>query len=90
MIEQSADVLGHCGAVIGGRIIELAGRAVPAVIERNRTPAGARERRHPAWQDPVRLLGGGEAMDQHDRVALTLVEIGDLDLAVPESWHRDF
>jgi len=63
---------------------------VPAVIERNRTPAGARERRHPAWQDPVRLLGGGEAMDQHDRGALTLVEIGDLDLAVPESWHKDF
>jgi hypothetical protein len=29
-------------------------------------------------------------MDQHDRVAFTLVEIGDLDLAVPESWHKDF
>jgi hypothetical protein len=29
-------------------------------------------------------------MDQHDRVADTLVEIGDLDLAVPESWHRNF
>jgi hypothetical protein len=26
-------------------------------------------------------------MDEQDRLAFALVEIGDLDVAVPEAWH---
>ena len=34
---------------------------------------------------PVHLLGGGKAVHQHDRIAVALVEIGDLDAAVLQS-----
>ena len=40
MIEQRPHVVRHEGAVIGGRIVELARGAVPAIVERDDAPAG--------------------------------------------------
>src|SRR5215471_7929477 len=57
MIEQGAYVLGHAGAMIGRRIIELARGAVPAIVERDDAPAGRGQRRNPAGKDPVHLGG---------------------------------
>src|SRR5258707_1160066 len=52
--------------------------------------AGAGERRDPAGMHPVRLLVGGKAMDEHDRIAGALVQVGDLDRAGMErSRGRD-
>ena len=42
MIEKREDVVRHAGAVIGGRVVELAGSAVPAIIERDDAPPGTR------------------------------------------------
>ena len=42
----------------------------------------------PSRADPVHLLVGGKAVHQDDRIALALVEIGDLDVSVSESWHE--
>ena len=74
MIEQRAHVLRHVARVIGGRIVELGRVAMAAIVERDDAAAGARQRRDPAGIDPVHLLGGGEAVHQHDRRALALVE----------------
>ena len=41
MIEQRAHVVGHQGAVVGGRVVELGRSAMPAVVERDGAPAGA-------------------------------------------------
>ena len=75
MIEQSANIFRHGSAVIAGRVVELARRAMPAVIERDRAPTSTRERSDPAGMHPVHLLVGGEAVHQHNRLALALVEI---------------
>jgi hypothetical protein len=63
---------------------------MPAVIERDRAPASAGERRDPTGMYPIHLLVGGEAVHQHNWLALALVEINDLDLAIPETWHGAF
>ena len=63
---------------------------MPAVVERDRAPTSKRERSDPAGMYPVHLLVGGKAVHQHDRLALALVEIGDLDLAIPETRHGAF
>ena len=87
MVEQRTYVVRHGGAVIAGRVVQLVGCAVPAIVERNHTPSITRERRHPAGLHPVHLLGGGEAVHQHNRFAIALVEIGNLDPAVSKARH---
>ena len=52
MIEQRPHVLGHHGAVIGGRIVELGRGAMAAIVERDHAPAGAGQRRDPARDRP--------------------------------------
>ena len=48
MIEQRPHVPRHGRAVIGGGIVKLARRTMAAIVERDRAPAGARERRAPS------------------------------------------
>ena len=59
-----------------------------AIVERNDAAAGARERRHPARTDPVHFLVRGEAVDQHDRLALAFVEESDLHAIMVKTRHR--
>ena len=87
MIEQRTHIVRHGGAVISGRVVQLAGRAVPAIVERNHAPAIARQRRHPTGVQPIHLLGGGKAVHQHNRIAVTLIEISDLDTAICKARH---
>jgi hypothetical protein len=88
VIEQRAHILRHQLAVIGSRIVKLGRLAVAAIVERDDTAAGADERRDPAGIDPVHLFVGGKAVDEHDRLALPFVEIGDLHFAVHEIRHQ--
>ncbi len=91
MIDQRHDIFGHFRRVIGGGLVELAGLAVAAIIERDHAAAGARQLGDPARIDPVHLRVRAEAVNQDDRrgmaLILALIEIGDLDLAVTEAWH---
>ena len=87
MIEQCAHVLRHQATVIGGRIVEFGRRAMATIVERDHAAARARQRRHPARIDPVHFLVGSKTVDEHDRLALPFVEIGDLDLTMREMRH---
>jgi len=87
MIEQRAHVAGHLVGVISGRIIKLARLAVPSIVERDDAALGPHQRADPAGIDPVDLFAGGKAVHQHNRLALTLVEIRDLDIAIFETCH---
>ena len=87
VIEQRAHILGHDGAVIGGRIIELGGFAVAAIIEGDDATPGASEGRHPARIDPVDLFVGGKAVDEHDRLALAFVEESNLHIVMHKTRH---
>src|SRR5262249_32289675 len=58
-----------------------------AVVESDHAAARARQRRYPARRDPVHFLVGSKTMDEHDRLALPLVEIGNLDPTVREMRH---
>src|SRR5690349_17006466 len=87
MVEQRAHILGHDRAVIGGRVVQLAGRAVTAIIERDRATPGASECRYPAGHHPIDLLIGGEAMHEHNRLALPFIQEGDVDPLMLKSWH---
>src|SRR5262249_60298309 len=80
-----AHVRGHERAVVGGGIVELARGAMAAIVERDHAPAGLGQRRDPAGMHPVDRGGRGEAVHQDDRLALPLVEKGDLDAAVLEA-----
>ena len=88
MIEQRAHIVRHQRHRIVGGIVQLAGGAVAAVVERDGAAAGAGERTHPSGIDPVHLLGRGKAVHQDDGLALAFVEISDLDFAMSEIWHR--
>jgi hypothetical protein len=87
IIEQRTHVLRHEAAVIGGRVVKLRRSAMTAVVESDDAAAGARQRRHPAGIDPVHLLVGGEAVHEHDRLALAFVEKGNVDVAMSEMRH---
>src|SRR5215472_10276839 len=87
MIEQRSHILGHIRAVICSRVVELAGRAMAAIVERDRTPPGARECRHPARRNPIDLLVRRKAVDEDNWLALAFVNEGDLDVVVHELWH---
>src|SRR5713101_4930810 len=87
VVEQGNDVFDHPFGVIIGGIVELARPAVAAVVQRDGAPAGAAQRRHPPRIDPIDFLGRGEAVHEHDRLAVAFVEKRDLDLAVPEALH---
>src|SRR5947199_7915234 len=58
-----------------------------AVVERDDAALVACQGRDPGGLHPVRLLVGGKAMDQDDRLALASVEIRDLDVIVLECRH---
>jgi hypothetical protein len=58
-----------------------------AIVKRDDAAARARECRHPAGKNPVHLLAGREAVHEHDRLALTLIEKGNLDAVMCKSWH---
>ena len=89
MIDERAHVIGHACAVIGGGIVELGRGAVAAIVERDDAPAGLGQRRDPAGMNPVHLRGRGEAVHEHDRLALPFVEECDVDAVVPEALHAD-
>ena len=80
---------GHLGGVIVGRLVELARLAMAAVVERNHAFSGARQGRNPGRLHPVDLLGGGETVDEHDRLALALVEVRQFNGVVGETRHTD-
>ena len=87
MGDQRRDVAGHQVGVVVGRIVQLGRLAVAAIVERDDAAIVARQRRDPAGLHPVHLRVRGKAVHQHDRLARALVEIGDLDVSVPESRH---
>src|SRR5262249_4689017 len=87
MIDESDDVIGHAGAVVGGWGVELGRGAVPAIVERDDAAAGAGESRNPAGMNPVHLGGRGKTVHEHDGRALTLIEKGDFDAVVSETLH---
>ena len=55
MRDQRRDVAGHQVGVIVGRIVQLGGLAVPAIVERDDAAVVARQRRDPAGLHPVHL-----------------------------------
>jgi len=85
MIEQRVHVLRQDRAVVSRRFIELRRLAMPAIVERDDAAARPRERRHPAGRDPVHLLVGGKAVDEHDRLALAFIEKCDVHVVVGEA-----
>src|SRR6516225_4889436 len=87
MIEQRADILCHETAVISGGIVELGRCAVAPIIDRDGAAAGAGQRRYPARIEPIHFFVRRKAMDEHDRLALPFVEIGDLDITMSEMRH---
>ena len=89
MIEQSSHILRHDGAVIGGGLVNLAGCAVAAVVERDRATPGACQCRHPAGHDPIDLFVGRKTVNEDDRVARAFVNKGDFHPVVRRKlWHR--
>jgi hypothetical protein len=58
---------------------------VASVVERDHASAGAGERCDPTGVHPIHFLGGSEAVHKHDRLPLPFVEIGNLDVAIPET-----
>src|SRR5689334_14581098 len=60
---------------------------MPAIVEHNSSSARTVESADPLRLHPIHFLCGRKTMDEHDRLTFPLVEIGDLDVAVPETWH---
>ena len=89
MIEQRKHIARHEFRVVERRIVELDGGTVTAIVERDDAAAGALKRRQPARIDPVHLFVGREAVNEDDRVALALIEIGDLACSSNEASRRD-
>src|SRR5215469_6333629 len=88
MLDQAANVLGHDRGMISGGVVELARLTVAAIVERDDTPPGARQRRHPAGRDPVHFLVRREAVDEYDRLALPLVKKRNLHTVTDKARHR--
>ena len=91
IIEQRAHITGHARAVIGGRIIELAGLTVAAIIKRNDATVRLLERPDPAGAYPVDLRGGSKPVHENDGFALAFIEERDLDAVVLKTagMHRN-
>ena len=90
MVHQRGHVAGHGRDVIGLRVVELAGIAVAAIVERDDAAAAFLQFGNPGRIDPVDVLGRGEAVHQHDRLALAFVEIGNFNGAVMKTRHLVF
>src|SRR6516162_3735120 len=87
MIEERSHILGHRRAEIGGRVVELAGRTMAAIVERDRAAPGAGQCRHPARCDPIDLFVRCKAVDEHNWLALPFVEESNLDAVMRELRH---
>src|SRR5258705_10837236 len=59
-----------------------------AIVQRDDTPTRLGQRRDPARMHPVDGCGRRKAVNENDRIALPLVEVGNLDLVVPEALHN--
>src|SRR5580765_6654912 len=88
MVKQHTHIIGHGRAVIRGGVVKFTRRAMPAIVERNGASPGAAEGADPPGLHPVDLLCGRKPVDEHDRPAFPFVEICDLDVTVPETWHE--
>src|SRR5512133_3574707 len=73
MIEQRPDVVRHAGAVIGGRIVELARGTMSAIVERDDAPAGLNERHNPPGIDPIDMRGRRKTVYEDDRLAFPFI-----------------
>src|SRR6516225_10325179 len=87
MIEERSHILCHSRAEIGGRVVELAGRAMAAIVERDRAAPGAGQCRHPARRDPIDLFVRCKAVDEHNRLALPFVKESNLHAVMREPRH---
>jgi len=90
MVQQRDDVIGHDRDFVIGGIVELCGIAVAAIVQRDDAAAVFLQIGNPGRIDPVDVLAGGEAVHENDRIALTLVEIGNFDVAVVKARHQQF
>ena len=88
MIHQRDDVAGHDGDLIVRGIVELAGIAMAAIVERDDAAAVFLQLRNPGRIDPVDVLARGKAVHEQDRIALAFVEIGNFDSAVVKTRHH--
>src|SRR5262249_44666510 len=80
-------ILGHDRAVIGGGVIELARRAMAAIVECDSAAPGLAQRRHPARRDPIDLFVRRKAVHEHDWLALPFVKESDLHAVMRELRH---
>jgi hypothetical protein len=87
MIEQRSDIAGHAGAVIGGRIVELARGAMSAIVERDDAPSSLDESCDPAGIDPIHVRGGSKTVHEDDRLAFSFVQKSDFDRVVLKTLH---
>ena len=78
MIEQPGDILRHERRAVGGLVIKFFALPVATIVERDDAAASLDQRPDPARINPIDGHVGGEPMDQNDRLARPLVEIGDL------------
>jgi hypothetical protein len=88
MIHQRRDVARHDADMVLLGVVELAGIAMAAIVERDDAAAVFLQLRNPGRIDPVDILARRKAMHQHDRIALALVEIGNFNSAVVKARHR--
>ena len=58
-----------------------------AIVKGNGAPARPGQRRHPTRGHPVDGCGRSKTMNEHDRVAFALIEVGNLDPIVPKGLH---
>src|SRR5690242_1064842 len=73
--------------MIGRRVVKLAGGAVAAIVERDGATPCAREGRYPARRDPIDLFVRGEAVHEHNRLALPFIQKGDVEALMLKLWH---
>ena len=69
-------------------IVELCGIAMAAIVERDDAAAVLLQFGNPGRIDPVDVLARGEAVHEHNRIALAFVEIGNFNSAVVKTRHQ--
>ncbi len=91
MIQKAAGILRHDIGIVVLRAIELLALAVTAIVEGDRPVPGFGQGFDPEGVDPVHRVVRCEAVNEKDRVAMTLVgsdiDIGDADAVGIEKPH---
>ncbi len=87
MVEQAARVFGHGRGAIFGGVIELLALAVAPSVHGDDAEPGAVQRLDPIGVAPVDGAVRGKAVDEQDRIAGALIDIGDGHTIGVETLH---